>query len=224
MTRVILLEQLKEFTEEVLKDLLLPVPPPEDTQCAYFDTDFDDGDEDPDEQEENAEQENQDEPYRRVKVFLNALPDEVSATRDAPYILHQALTSKDYQEPGGQPQTTAVVRTVFCVYHKDGQEGGTALLNVMERLRVALLRQCIVGGQFCLDLKAGLETLSYPDTGPPPKGTAPYYLGEMISTWHMQSVKRLDAARAAHGMPPRDPHPRHLKETITLKGNGEHGE
>ena len=59
MTRVILLEQLKEFTEEVLKNLLLPGPPPEDTQCAEFDTDFDDGHEDLCGQEENAEQEDQ---------------------------------------------------------------------------------------------------------------------------------------------------------------------
>ena len=33
------------------------------------------------------------------------------------------------------------------------------LLNLMERIRVALLRQVVIGEQFTLDLEAGLEVL-----------------------------------------------------------------
>ena len=58
------------------------------------------------------------------------------------------------------------------------------LLNLMERLRISLLRQIVIGDQFQLDLKAGLETLVYPDD------TAPYYAGEMISTWKIPAIQR----------------------------------
>ena len=58
------------------------------------------------------------------------------------------------------------------------------LLNLMERIRVALLRQVVIGEQFTLDLEAGLEVLGYPDD------TAPYFVGEMISTWILPPVER----------------------------------
>ena len=58
------------------------------------------------------------------------------------------------------------------------------LLNLMERLRIYLLKQVVIGGQFQLDLKAGLESLVYPDD------TAPYYAGEMLSTWILPAVER----------------------------------
>ena len=45
-------------------------------------------------------------------------------------------------------------------------------------------RQVVIGGQFTLDLEAGLETLVYPDD------TAPYFVGEMISTWKLPLVER----------------------------------
>lgn len=41
------------------------------------------------------------------------------------------------------------------------------LLNLMERLRVALLQQIIIGEQFTLDMNAGLEVLVYPDDTSP---------------------------------------------------------
>ena len=58
------------------------------------------------------------------------------------------------------------------------------LVNLMERLRIAILKQVIIGRRFQLDLKAGVETLIYPDD------TAPYYAGEMITTWILPAVER----------------------------------
>lgn len=49
---------------------------------------------------------------------------------------------------------------------------------------MALLRQVVIGEQFTLDLEAGLEVLVYPDD------TAPYFVGEMISTWILPPVER----------------------------------
>lgn len=157
MTRIILLEQLKKLTEEVTHDIILP-------------TKMQKGDE---------EQE-----YRSADVFLMRLPDSTAATKKAPYVLHQLITSKDTQATGERVSASAVVRSIFCVYNNDEQEGGLALLNLMERLRIQLLKQVVVGDQFTLDLSAGLEALVYPDD------TAPFYAGEMISTWRLPAVER----------------------------------
>ena len=58
------------------------------------------------------------------------------------------------------------------------------LLNLMERFRIKLLREVIIGDQFQLDLESGLESLIYPDD------TAPFFAGEMVSVWKMPSVER----------------------------------
>lgn len=59
-----------------------------------------------------------------------------------------------------------------------------ALLNLMERLRIALMQQVVIGKQFTLDLQEGLESLIYPEN------SAPFYAGEMISQWKLKSVER----------------------------------
>lgn len=159
MTGIILLERLKDFTEEAIKDLLLPV----------------------------AQQRGDPAPPapRAAGVYCMRLPDGRAADKKAPYVIHQILTRKDTQTPEQGPTAFATVRTIFCVYHQDEQEGGLALLNLMERLRIALLQKGVVGKQFILNRREGLESLIYPD------GTAPYYAGEMISVWKMPTVERI---------------------------------
>jgi len=151
MTAVILLEQLKAFTEEATKDLIMP------TKMQKGDT-------------EQA--------YRAAEVHKMRLPDSGSATKKAPYIIHQVITGKDTTE------SQTKVRSIFCVYNENEEEGGLMLLNLVERMRIALLKAGTVGNQFTLDINAGLERLIYPDD------TAPFYAGEMISTWKMPTVKR----------------------------------
>lgn len=159
MTRVILLEELKKFTLEATKDIVMPVEPQEE----------DIGPPAP----------------RPAQVFGMNLPDGASYQREAPYILHQIINSKDVHPPGQiQPIGTAIIRSVFCVYHEDGQEGGLLLLNLMERVRIALMKQVVIGGQFTLDLREGLDALFYTEK------TAPFYGGEMISQWRMKSIGR----------------------------------
>lgn len=158
MTKAVLLEQLRLFTAEATKDLLLPVA---------------------------LQKEDQEQPQPRAAgVYRTRLPDSKAARKKAPYILHQIITGKDVQAPGQRPNNSATVRTIFCVYHHDEQEGGLALLNLMERLRIALLEQRSIGKQFRLDLEAGLESLVYPED------TAPYYAGEMISVWKLPVIER----------------------------------
>ncbi len=159
MDCVRLLEVLKECTEEALKDLLLPVR----VQAAG---------------EEASE--------RKPDVFLMRLPDSKTPTKKAPYVLHQLVTQSNKQSAGEKfPDCKAAVRTVVCIYSDDEEEGSLMLLNVMERLRIRLMRDPILGKQFELDLQNGsLEYLIYPDN------TAPYYMGEMATNWVLPPVKR----------------------------------
>lgn len=162
MTKVTLLEQLRAFTQASTEDMRLPTVL---------------------QQDEDAQA------YRAPEVYCARLPDSRAAKKKAPYILHQIITGKDAFPAGKHPQSAAVVRTIFCVYHGDEQEGGLLLLGLMERLRIALLEQVVIGRQFILDLGEGLETLVYPDD------TAPYFMGEMSSVWKLPTIER----KIAHG-------------------------
>ena len=158
-SRLHLLETLKEFTESAVGDLILPLNP---------------------KSERGAERKE-----RTAEVYLMRLPNENSGTKKAPYILHQFVTGKDVQKAGQNPASSAVVRTVFCVYCDDENEtnGALILMNLTERLRIALLKKPNIGNRYILDKSEGLETLIYPEQHPP------YYLGEMISTWKVPAVK-----------------------------------
>jgi len=194
-TKVGLLLALKGFTTQTVKDLLMPV--------------------------KRQKQDEQEPEPRPAAVYLARLPDMTSFEKKAPFILHQAVTSDDALEninKGTGLQTRlelksiAVIRSVFCVYHPDEQEGGLALLNLMEEMRIALLMYPLLNSVFELDLKEGIDQMVYPETGE--RGTAPFYLGEMVTTWKLPPVTRIDAARVTHGWPPNDPHALHLQDNI----------
>ena len=157
MTRVMLLRALKDFTLDATRDLLLPV------------------------RVQSAEEEPQERP---AEVHLMRLPDSSAAKKKAPYIIHQVITGKDEQKPGKRQTSSAEVRSIFCVYDPDEEEGSLLLLNLMERVRIALLKQGVLDNRYQLDLEAGLETVSYPDD------TAPYYAGEMASRWRLPGIVR----------------------------------
>ncbi len=157
MTNITLLEQLKLFTVDTIKDIILPVRL----------------------QKGDTEQRS-----RSADVYLMRLPDSTAVTKKAPYIIHQFVTGKDTHLAGRQESGSSVVRSVFCVYCDDEQAGALHLLNLMERLRIRLLQQVIIGQQYQLDLEAGVEMLIYPED------SAPYYAGEISTTWKMPSVER----------------------------------
>lgn len=186
-TKVGLLYALKAFTEKSTGAMLLPV-----------------------QRQSRDEREPAD---RAASVFLARLPDMTSFEKKAPFILHQAVTGLDEigntnKGTGMQIRrdliSTCVVRSVFCVYSQDEQEGGLLLLNLMEEMRTALLLYpTMLNKVFELDLDEGISQMVYPETGE--RGTAPYYLGEMVTQWKLPTIKRLDAARVAQGLPPTDP-------------------
>lgn len=159
MTKTILLQRMKEVVEEAVKDLILPVRIQKDTETP--------------------------EP-RTAQVYLVRLPDTASATKKAPYIVLQPVAGEDKQEAGQKRGASCLVRLVFTVFHPDGQEGAMALLELMERVRIAFLKQPTIGGQFTLVESEGLEWGVNYDLDPP------YYNGEMVGRWSMPAVERED--------------------------------
>ena len=159
MTKTEFLHQMKDYTANAVKDVLLPV---------------------------RRQKGDVAEPVpRAADVHLMRLRKSSDAQKAAPYIIHQVITGKDYQPEGGKGEALAVVRSIFCVFNDDGQEGALSLLGLMERFRVAVLEDVVIANQFQLSLDGdGLEMLVYPDD------TVPYYVGEMISTWRLPGVKR----------------------------------
>jgi len=156
-TKTDLLQALKAFTLAATGDLIMP------TRIQKAD-------------EEQA--------YRAADVFLQRLPDSKSAAKKVPYILHMLVTAKDKQPNGEKMTSTAQVQTVFCVYCDDEQEGGLMLLNLMERMRIALEKRVVLDNRFELDLSEGPECYIYRED------TAPYFGGEMWTSWYMPTVKR----------------------------------
>ena len=167
MTRITLLEQMKEFSEALTNDLLLPVQM----------------------QEEDEEQP----PNRAPTVYIPCLPELHAYAQTAPFSTHEIVTGKDkvVDDPhmGKRKISVTVVRSCFCVYHKNEQEGRLALLTLMERMRIGLQEAVVIGKQFKLDLEAGIETLVYPGN-PNQTAVSPFYLGEMITTWHLPIIER----------------------------------
>ncbi len=158
MNKLNLLKALKVRTESALADLILPVKPTK---------------EDPDQI------------YRAPAVYICRLPDGKRTTQFSPYILHTVVNSSDKQDPGDKvPDSLVNVRSVFCVYHADEEEGGIALLETMERVRIDLLRNPILDNTYEIDMQGGVEGLVYPDD------TAPFFLGEMMVAWKLPPVKR----------------------------------
>ncbi len=157
MTSVELLGALKTRTEEATAELLMPVKPTKDAPDAED---------------------------RVPAVYIARLPDEKASNKYAPYVLHTVVNTSYNQQPGDLPEGLVNVRTLFCVYSADEQEGGLYLLNLMERIRISLMENPILQRQFKLDYAGGIEQLVYPDD------TAPFYLGEMMTVWKMPQVRR----------------------------------
>ncbi len=123
-------------------------------------------------------------PPRAAAVYKMRLVKSSAAMKAAPYIIHQIITGKDVKLPGARQNGRVTVRSIFAVYNEDEQAGALQLLDLMEALREALLTKVVLEKKYQLDLETGLETLIYPNE------TFPFYSGEMMSTWYLQSIER----------------------------------
>jgi hypothetical protein len=165
MTPIVLLEQLRDFTREQIKDIILPVRPVSNKMT-----------------EEYAKSVAVDCNDRRPpEVHLMQLPSKDAATNRIPYIVLQALKGDDSRQAGENPHSDCKVRVVAMTYNENVSEGLMSALNVVTRLRIALLRAGQVG-QFLL--KPGTQWIVYETE------IDPYYVGEMMMTFEMPEIYR----------------------------------
>jgi hypothetical protein len=154
MTPVDLLEQFKAFTESALKDLIMPVKTPPTKEAEY----------------------------RAPEVFKMNLPD-VKADKDkAPYVVLQFINGDDSQNAGEEQESVCNVRVVVCAWSQDSSEGPMLVLNMLTRLRTALLEKRVIANRYALRLP--LEYLVYPDN------PVPFFFGEMMTVWEMPTITR----------------------------------
>lgn len=157
MTRIDLLESFKAFTELTLAELSLP---------------------------ERMHKNDTEQTLRAPEVHLMGLPDVASYRNKAPYIIHWLNTGSDVQQAGSFPESSAEILSIFCVYSDNPERGNMMLLEMAERLRIALLRQQIIDDRFVLDLTKGVTFTPYMDL------TDPYYCGEMTTSWQLPHIPR----------------------------------
>ena len=139
-TRVLFLNELKDFVEDVSARFLLPTSVQKGDACNH--------------------------PHEPT-VYRMRLPHSREWKKAAPYILLQIVTGADVQKPGEYSDSTAQVRFIFCTYNEDEEEGALDLLNLMEAVRIALLEENYIGRGWELDRTAALESLVYPDDTAP---------------------------------------------------------
>lgn len=167
MTKTDFLNAFTEFTKEVVKDVILP--------CAV--------------------QSAREIPvYRAPDVYKMRLPDMNSTARRVPYIINQIVTSDDVQKTKNRTTSKLALRTVICVYGENDEDGAISLVELTERIRIALLKRRIIAKKYELDIESNpLEVLLYPDD------TSPYFAAEMLTYWNLPSIEREDALAVISG-------------------------
>lgn len=120
--------------------------------------------------------------FRSPEAFLMNLPDENAHRDKAPYVVLQLLNGNDSQSDGEDPQSTCNVRIVVCATSQNRSEGPLLVLNMLSRLRIALLEQRVIANRYSLRLP--LEYIVYPDN------PDPFYFGEMMTVWEMPTIER----------------------------------
>ena len=121
---------------------------------------------------------------REPEVHLMRLPNSAEAKKKAPYIIIQYVNGEQQLTEPPKAYRTGVVRFIFCVYDDNEEEGALELLDVMEAVKMRLLKLIKIGDCFTLDREQKFEDLVYPDD------TAPYYAGELIGTFHLPSIEQ----------------------------------
>ena len=122
--------------------------------------------------------------YRPPDIYSMRLPDSKSATKKVPYIINRIVTSQSIGKPGEPRDRTCVVDSIFAVYSEDEMEGSRMLLQLFDRLEFNLIQAGGVGNTFELIRSEPIDILIYPED------TAPYYMGEMITTWRLPPIEQ----------------------------------
>lgn len=154
MTPIFLLDDLKKFVQESTEDLLLEV----------------------------KTKKGEDKIIKPAKVFIGNPPVKIGTEQYVPYIILRLLTGKDEQKEGENENSTVKVRLIVAIYSTDSEKGYIDTLNVVDRLRIELLKNRVLNNKYILKLP--LEYVVYEDD------TGPYTIGEIVTEWEIPSVRQ----------------------------------
>lgn len=121
---------------------------------------------------------------RSPTVWKMRISKSSAAQHIAPYVIHQVITTDAHQEEGRRDDNLLCLRSIFCAYNEDEQEGSIALLTMIERLRIHWLRHRLIDNRFELDMTQGIQVLIYPED------TKDFYVGEMVTYWKLPPIPR----------------------------------
>lgn len=117
-------------------------------------------------------------PFKNPKM-----PDKI----DFPYVVPKFVDSECSAREGNQLQSTVTIEISFGVYSENNDENGNVhpdgaydLLNLMEYVRIALLRQEILNKRYKIELPYKLDI--------PEEQPYPLWVGRARTKWTIQSV------------------------------------
>lgn len=123
---------------------------------------------------------------RAPAVFVGNLPDKESEKKAAPYILLKLLTGKDDNE-----ESICRVRIICVTFSEDKQENYIQCLNLVTRIKTKLLEDVVIDNHF--SCQKPVEFIIYDDD------LEVYQIGEIMTIWEMQKVKRDIRKYLGHG-------------------------
>ena len=123
---------------------------------------------------------------RAPAVFIGSLPDKESEKKTIPYILLKLLTGKDDEE-----ESICRVRIICVTYSEDKQENYIQCLNMITRIKTKLLEDVVIDSRF--SCQKPVEFIIYDDD------LEVYQIGEIMTIWEMQQVKRDIRKYLGHG-------------------------
>lgn len=156
MTPLILMDALKEFVEECTKNMRLLV--------------------------RAKSTETPETKLRAPTVYKMDLPRKEDDLKLAPFVVIQFLTGTDQQKPAQDPKSIVAIRFVTVCYCEDMGEGKMNVLNVIQRIRNALLKRPVIADHFTLADGEDVEYLVNPN---PP---VPYFDGELFAKFEIPPI------------------------------------
>lgn len=122
---------------------------------------------------------------RPPHIFLMNTPERSDLTSQIPYLMIQLLSGEDKQDSESREEESKVkIRILIALYDDDGENGALQVLEIIERIRIMLLKGRLLDRQYMIQSPFDYE-IYQDDTGV-------YYLGEINTVWSVPVIERTE--------------------------------
>lgn len=129
-------------------------------------------------------EENKNREWTRPAVYMLHLPDKELEKPRVPYVLVQFAGARDFLDEHRERACEIKARFVVAAYNPENPATSLGALEILERLRVGLLRFPLVADRFTLDEAAGIEREVYAADEPP------YFFGALRAVYRAPAVDK----------------------------------